>query len=120
MRNRRNRWDVDALVDGVLAGSRAQIARAITLVESSRPEHRLLARDLLNRLRPHTGGAVRLGISGVPGAGKSTFIDAIGTRLIDRGHRGRCWRSTRPRRRPAVDPGRPDPDGRTFHRDRRS
>ncbi len=87
MRARRNRWDVDALVAGVLAGSRAQIAKAITLVESSRPEHRVLARDLLGRLRPHTGGAVRLGISGVPGAGKSTFIDAIGTRLIDRGHK---------------------------------
>lgn len=84
---RRNRWDVDALVAGVLAGSRAQVARAITLVESSHPDHRLLARDLLNRLRPHTGNAVRLGISGVPGAGKSTFIDAMGTRLIDRGHR---------------------------------
>lgn len=84
---RRNRWDVDDLFVGVLAGSRAHVARAITLVESSRPEHRLLARDLLNRLRPHTGNAVRLGISGVPGAGKSTFIDAMGCRLIDRGHK---------------------------------
>lgn len=79
--------DVAALAEGVLAGSRLQVSRAITLVESSRPDHRAASRDLLQRLAPCAGDAVRVGISGVPGAGKSTFIDALGMRLIDAGHR---------------------------------
>ena len=125
--------DVDDLAQGVTSGSRAHLARAITLVESTHPDHRAAARDLLRRLAPPTGetaepqdadahgtaylqdgadGAepqgggthgtaypqesavvtpaspsVRLGISGVPGAGKSTFINALGLRLIDEGHR---------------------------------
>ena len=79
--------DIDAYVDGVLKGDRALIARAITLVESSRADHRLAAEAMLERLLPHTGGARRVGISGVPGAGKSTFIDEVGTRLIGRGHK---------------------------------
>ncbi|HSN43178.1 MAG TPA: methylmalonyl Co-A mutase-associated GTPase MeaB [Propionibacteriaceae bacterium] len=83
----KRRWDVDELTSQVLAGSRAHLARALTLVESSRQDHRELARDLLSRLRPHTGDAVRVGISGVPGAGKSTFINALGMRLIAQGHR---------------------------------
>ena len=79
--------DPAELAERVLAGSRPHIARAITLVESSRPDHRERARTLLKLLRPHSGNAVRVGISGVPGAGKSTFIDAMGVRLIDRGHK---------------------------------
>ncbi|MCK1794548.1 methylmalonyl Co-A mutase-associated GTPase MeaB [Streptomyces sp. XM4193] len=79
--------DVDAYVRGVLGGSRAQIARAITLVESTRADHRELAQRLLVELLPHAGGARRVGISGVPGVGKSTFIDALGTLLTSRGHR---------------------------------
>jgi LAO/AO transport system kinase len=71
----------------VLSGSRQGIGRAITLVESSKPAHHAVAADLLRRLRPHTGKAVRVGISGVPGAGKSTFIDALGRRLIAEGHK---------------------------------
>ena len=63
------------------------MARAITLVESTRPDHQRLAQDLLVRLLPTVGGAQRVGISGVPGAGKSTFIDALGTRLTAAGHR---------------------------------
>src|SRR5699024_7070866 len=69
------------------ARSRAHVARAITLVESSRPDHREQARELLATLAPDTGRSVRVGISGIPGAGKSTFIDALGTRLVARGHR---------------------------------
>ncbi len=80
--------DVDALVAGVRDGQRAAVARAITVVESSRPEHRLAARDLLTALagieRPP---ATRVGISGVPGVGKSTFIESLGTRLTAAGHR---------------------------------
>ncbi len=75
------------MVDGVLAGSRAWIARAITLVESTRPDHRSRAQELLHALTPHAGSARRIGITGVPGVGKSTFIDALGMALIEAGHR---------------------------------
>jgi LAO/AO transport system kinase len=79
--------DVDQYAKGVLDGSRAFIARAITLVESTRPDHRALAQRLLVQLLPHAGGAVRVGITGVPGVGKSTFIDSLGTMLTGQGHR---------------------------------
>lgn len=79
--------DVDAYTKGVLDGKRAVVARAITLVESTRPQHRVLAQQLLTALLPHSGRARRIGISGVPGVGKSTFIDAFGTMLTSLGHR---------------------------------
>ncbi|NJP45361.1 methylmalonyl Co-A mutase-associated GTPase MeaB [Actinacidiphila epipremni] len=79
--------DVDTYVKGVLDGRRAAVARAITLVESSRADHRALAQRMLTQLLPHTGGARRIGVSGVPGVGKSTFIDAFGTLLTGLGHR---------------------------------
>jgi LAO/AO transport system kinase len=75
------------MADAVLAGDRAAIARAITLVESRRADHREQAQDLLATLLPHTGAARRVGISGVPGVGKSTFIDQLGVNLIGDGHR---------------------------------
>jgi LAO/AO transport system kinase len=74
-------------VRGVLDGSRAGIARAITLVESTRPDHRVMAQQLLTELLPHAGQAIRVGITGVPGVGKSTFIDVFGTMLTGLGHR---------------------------------
>ncbi len=80
-------YSVDLLTEKVLAGSRGHIARAITLVESSRPDHRARARELMASLTPHTRDSIRVGVSGVPGAGKSTFIDALGVRLIEQGHR---------------------------------
>ncbi|WP_436736612.1 methylmalonyl Co-A mutase-associated GTPase MeaB [Streptomyces sp. BBFR102] len=79
--------DLDSYVKGVLDGRRAQIARAITLVESTRPAHRVAAQQLLTELLPHSGRARRIGVSGVPGVGKSTFIDAFGTLLTGLGHR---------------------------------
>ncbi|WP_225830466.1 methylmalonyl Co-A mutase-associated GTPase MeaB [Streptomyces sp. NK08204] len=79
--------DLDTYVKGVLDGRRAVVARAITLVESTRPQHRALAQELLTRLLPHSGRARRIGVSGVPGVGKSTFIDAFGTMLTSLGHR---------------------------------
>ncbi|MGW0878310.1 methylmalonyl Co-A mutase-associated GTPase MeaB [Streptomyces sp. NPDC002671] len=79
--------DLDTYVKGVLDGKRALVARAITLVESTRPGHRSLAQQLLTELLPHSGRARRIGISGVPGVGKSTFIDAFGTMLTSLGHR---------------------------------
>ena len=75
------------LAEGVRAGSRASIARAITLVESRRADHRAQAQELLATLLPHTGGAERIGITGVPGVGKSTFIDQFGVNLIEAGRR---------------------------------
>jgi len=78
---------VAQLVEGVLAGQRAQVSRAITLVESRKPAHRELARDLLAQLTPYAGNAIRVGISGVPGVGKSTTIEALGTNLTAEGHR---------------------------------
>lgn len=79
--------DPERLADAVLAGDRASIARAITLVESTHADHFEPAGRLLDRLLPHTGGATRIGISGVPGAGKSTFVDALGMRLLNDGRR---------------------------------
>lgn len=77
----------EALLDGVCRGERRAIAKAITLLESTRADHRVRADALLNALLPRTGQAMRLGISGVPGVGKSTFIEALGLSLIERGHR---------------------------------
>ena len=79
--------ELEAYLDGVRQGSRRWIARAITLVESRRPDHRELAQRLLVELLPATGKARRVGITGVPGVGKSTFIDALGTQLTSDGHR---------------------------------
>ena len=76
-----------ALFDGMRRGERRALAKAITLFESTRPDHRARADTLLNRLLPFTGQAIRLGISGVPGVGKSTFIEALGMFLIGRGQR---------------------------------
>ncbi|WP_188782042.1 methylmalonyl Co-A mutase-associated GTPase MeaB [Nocardioides phosphati] len=78
---------VQQLVDGVLAGQRALVSRAITLVESRKPAHRVMARELLAQLTPHAGKAIRVGISGVPGVGKSTTIEALGTHLTAAGHK---------------------------------
>jgi len=79
--------DDQQLVDGVLAGQRRALAKTITLIESTRIDHQQRAQKVLAELLPHTGRAIRIGISGVPGAGKSTFIEALGIWLIDNGHR---------------------------------
>jgi LAO/AO transport system kinase len=76
-----------SLADAIRAGDRRSLARAITLAESTRPDHRAEAVALLDALLPATGGAIRVGISGAPGAGKSTFIEALGLHLVDHGHR---------------------------------
>jgi len=76
-----------ALASAVLGGDRRALARAITLVESTRADHRTTASALLERLIPHAGNSIRIGISGAPGVGKSTFIEALGNHLIDRDHR---------------------------------
>lgn len=75
--------DIAELEEQILAGSIAHLSRAITLVESELPTHRDLAYTLLGRLMPHAGGAKRIGITGAPGAGKSTFIEAFGLHLAE-------------------------------------
>lgn len=79
--------DPEALAERVMAGERSALARAITLVESRKPAHRPLARTLLQTVLPATGRTVRVGITGVPGVGKSTAIDSLGSLLTARGHR---------------------------------
>ncbi|MCK6554313.1 methylmalonyl Co-A mutase-associated GTPase MeaB [Candidatus Binatia bacterium] len=78
---------LDTLVDGIRAGQRRALAKAITLVESTRADHQDAAQRLLETLLPQTGKATRVGISGVPGVGKSTFIEAFGLYLLGAGHR---------------------------------
>jgi LAO/AO transport system kinase len=83
----RERPSVDQLAAGVLAGDRTALGRAITLIESTRSDDQASARELLARLLPATGKALRVGITGVPGVGKSTFIESLGRRLTARGTR---------------------------------
>lgn len=78
---------IAAITQGHGSAQRRAIAKAITLLESTRADHRAQADELLTALLPHTGKSFRLGISGVPGVGKSTFIEVLGLYLIDRGHR---------------------------------
>ncbi len=79
--------DLAALGDAVLEGRRSDVSKAITLVESTRADHREQAQQLLLRLLPHAGSAIRVGITGVPGVGKSTTIEALGMHLISLGHK---------------------------------
>ena len=79
--------DISALAQAILDGDRRALARAITLIESTRRDHRAESGALLEQLMPHTGNSIRVGISGAPGVGKSTFIEALGNQLIDTGHK---------------------------------
>ena len=83
----RRRPSVAALAEGLLAGRRSDLGRAITLVESQRGDDQAQARALLERLLPHAGASVRVGITGVPGVGKSTFIETLGRQLTAAGQR---------------------------------
>ncbi len=79
--------DAATYVDGVRAGDPTLVARTITLVESTLPAHRALAGEVLDRLLPHTGRAHRVGLTGVPGVGKSTFVERLGLHLVESGHK---------------------------------
>ncbi len=85
--SRRRTFSASDYADRVRSGDRATLARAITLVESTKPEHNAEAQELLQALLAHTGGAVRLGITGVPGVGKSTTIDQLGMNLVKAGNK---------------------------------
>lgn len=80
-------FTVPELASRIRDGDRGALARAITLIESRRADHRQAAEDLIETLLPYTGGAIRVGITGVPGVGKSTTIDALGSNLTANGHR---------------------------------
>ncbi|TVR22925.1 MAG: methylmalonyl Co-A mutase-associated GTPase MeaB [Anaerolineaceae bacterium] len=82
-----NAISADEYVAGIRSGNRAQLARAITLIESNAERHFETAQAVLQGCLPHAGGALRIGITGVPGAGKSTMIEALGTHLTGAGHR---------------------------------
>src|SRR3982074_2089028 len=97
-----NPVDIIALAKELRAGSRAALARAITLIESRRSDHQAAARDLVQALLPNTGKAIRVGITGSPGVGKSTTIDVLGMFLIERGHKVAVL---------AVDPSSARPGG---------
>ena len=89
---------VKSLTKGVLAGERRALSKAITLIESTRDDHRAQAEEILANLMPHTGKAVRLGLTGIPGVGKSTLIESFGLHLLAQGHRPAIL---------AVDPSSP-------------
>ena len=84
---KRRKLTLDDYERGVLAGDVGILSRAITLVESNLPEHETLAQELLTRVLPKSGNSIRVGITGVPGAGKSTLIESLGCQLCEKGHR---------------------------------
>ncbi len=94
--------DMDQLVTGVLEGNRRALARLITRIESTRKDHRAEASDAISRLLPETGKSIRIGISGVPGVGKSSFIETIGLHVVEQGHKVAVL---------AVDPSSPKHGG---------
>ncbi len=84
---RRKLPSVEEFVTGILAGDRTLLSRAITLIESTRVDHQEKAQAIIEACLPHSGKSFRVGITGVPGVGKSTFIEALGVHLIEEGHR---------------------------------
>ena len=87
LNRKRNLLSLEEYVDGILQGNCTILSQAITLVESSLPEHARMAQDIVERCLLHAGKSVRIGITGVPGAGKSTFIEALGGYLTSKGHK---------------------------------
>ena len=87
IRRKRKALSVDEYVSGILNGDVMILSRAVTLLESSRADHQALAQEIIAKCLPHSGNSVRIGITGVPGAGKSTFIEALGMNIIAKGHK---------------------------------
>ncbi|MFI1773187.1 methylmalonyl Co-A mutase-associated GTPase MeaB [Thalassobellus citreus] len=83
----KSRLTAQAYIDGVLSGSRVILSRAITIIESNLESDKVLAKDIIQHILPASGNSIRIGITGVPGVGKSTFIEAFGKHLINQGHK---------------------------------
>jgi LAO/AO transport system kinase len=79
--------ELEEYITGVLRNNRTLLAKTITLIESNSPKHQQIAKEIIQKLLPHAGNSVRIGISGVPGAGKSTFIESLGIYLINNGYK---------------------------------
>ncbi|MBO7492999.1 MAG: methylmalonyl Co-A mutase-associated GTPase MeaB [Bacteroidales bacterium] len=86
-RHKKSELSVDDFVKGILAGDRTILSRAITMIESENPTHIAMAQDIIERCLPHSGNSLRIGITGVPGVGKSTFIESFGGMLTAQGHK---------------------------------
>ncbi|MBQ3750955.1 MAG: methylmalonyl Co-A mutase-associated GTPase MeaB [Bacteroidales bacterium] len=86
-RHKRRVLSLDDYVEGILKGDRVILSRAITLIESANPDHFEMAQAIIERCLPHSGNSLRIGITGVPGVGKSTFIESFGTMLTGMGHK---------------------------------
>jgi LAO/AO transport system kinase len=82
-RARRPKYTVDEYVQGILDGNRTMLGQAITMIESSLAEHTEMAREIIEKCIPYSGQSIRIGITGVPGVGKSTFIEALGSQITD-------------------------------------
>jgi LAO/AO transport system kinase len=87
LQKKKKDFTADELTEGILSGDITLLSRAVTIIESSKQDHQDLAREIVGKCLPHSGRSCRIGITGVPGAGKSTFIEALGTLLIREGHR---------------------------------
>lgn len=85
-KNKSSSLSLDEYVDGIKDGNRTILSRAITLIESTKAEHRDLAQDIIEQCLPNTGNSIRIGITGVPGVGKSTFIESLGNHIIEQGN----------------------------------
>jgi len=85
-RKKRKTYSVSEFVDGILKGNRVILSQAVTLIESSQPDHQAIAQDIIEKCLPFAGKSIRVGITGVPGAGKSTFIEALGMFLAKQNH----------------------------------
>jgi len=83
----RKEYSVNEFTEGILAGNITVLSQAVTLVESSKPEHQVMAQAIIEKCLPYSGNSIRVGITGVPGAGKSTSIDAFGMYLVEQGHK---------------------------------
>ncbi|HPH73233.1 MAG TPA: ATP/GTP-binding protein, partial [Paludibacteraceae bacterium] len=85
VRKRRPEYTVDGYVEEIVKGNRTVLSQAVTLIESNKPEHQEKAQQIIEKCLPYAGKSVRLGITGVPGAGKSTFIDSLGAHVLGQG-----------------------------------
>ena len=82
---KRKEYTVDEFVDGIVKGNMTILSQAVTMVESLKPEHQAIAQEVIEKCLPYSGNSVRIGISGVPGAGKSTSIDVFGLHVLEKG-----------------------------------